>query len=109
VEYRQNDDAFFFRSEINTVWKAACDDASNVFANNRKLERMSRSLRYTTLDLCYELKRKTDSLGFIPSTCLNKLFTRGAVKSNRQIHCLILESAAAFTSLQGTTSSGLAR
>jgi hypothetical protein len=31
------------------------------------------------------------------------------MKSNKQAHCLILARAAAFTSLQGITSSGLAR
>ena len=47
--------------------------------------------------------------GLIPHTCFDELCTSGTMKSDRQAHWLILARAAAFTSLQGITSSGLAR
>ncbi len=47
--------------------------------------------------------------GLIPHTCFDELCNGGTIKSDRQAHLLILARAAAFTSLQGITSSGLAR
>ncbi|TXT23008.1 MAG: hypothetical protein FD134_2318 [Gallionellaceae bacterium] len=68
-----------------------------------------RCQRHTAVNLSNELKSKTNSLGFIPLTCFDELCASGTMKSNRKAHCLILARAAAFTSLQETTSSGLAR
>jgi hypothetical protein len=106
---RQDNDAMFFRAKINAVRKMIGDDTPNVLANNGKLERVFRCQRYAMVNLGDELKSKANSLGFIPRTCFDELRTGGTMKSNWKAHCLILARAAAFTSLQGTTSSGLAR
>ncbi len=109
MKYCQDNNAMLLRTKINAVRKAICDDTSNVLANNGKLERMFSCQRYATVNLRHELKSKAKSLAFIPHTCFDELCTGGTMKSNGQTHCLILARAAAFTSLQGTTSLGFAR
>jgi len=109
MKYCQDNDAMFFRAKINAVRKTISDDTPNILAHNSKLERVFRSQRHATVNLGDELKSKANSLGLIPRTCFDDLCTGGTMKSNGQAHCLILARAAAFTSLQGTTSSGLAR
>jgi len=109
MEYRQDNNAMFLCAKINAVRETIGDDTPNVLANNGKLERVFRCQRYATVNLAHELKSKTNSLGVIPRTGFDELCTGGAMKRNGQAHRLILARAAAFTSLQGTTSSGLAR
>src|SRR3989338_1798692 len=109
MKYRQDNDAMFLCAKINAVWKTIGDDTPNALANNGKLEGVFRCQRYATVNIGHELNSKTNSLGLIPRTCFDELCTSGTMKSNVQAHCLILARAAAFTSLQGTTSSGLAR
>ena len=75
--------------------------------------RVSAAMKYRqdddTMFLCEKIKSKANSFGFIPGACFDEFCTGGAMKINRQAHCLIFGRAAAFTSLHGTTSSGLAR
>ena len=109
MEYCQDNDAMSLCAKINAVWKTIGDDTPNVLTNNGKLEGVFRCQRYATVNLGHKLNSKTDSLVLIPRTCFDELCTGGTMKSNGQAHCLILARAAAFTSLHGTTSSGLAR
>ena len=109
MKYRQDNDSMFLHAKINTVRKTMNDDAPNVFSNNGKLEWMLRCLLYATVDLGHKFKSKAKSFALIPRTCFDKLCASGTMKSNRQIHCLILARAAAFTSLHGIASSGFAR
>lgn len=109
MKYRQDNDAAILCAEINAVRKMSGEDSPNVPADNGKLERVFRCQRHATVNFGHELKGKANSLRLIPRTCLDELRTGGTMKSDGQAHCLILARAAAFTSLQGTTSSGLAR
>jgi len=82
MEYRQDNNAIFLRTKINTVWKTIGDDTPNVLANNGKLERVFRCKRYATVNLSHELKSKAKSLAFIPCTCFDELGAGGAMKSD---------------------------
>lgn len=109
MKYRQDNNTMLLSAKIHAVREAICNDTPNVLANNGKLVWVFRCPRQATLDLVHELQSKADSLGLVPRTCFDELCTGGAMKSNRQTHCLILARAAAFTSLQEITSLGLAR
>ena len=109
MKYRQDNNAVILCTEMNAEREMFGYDTPNVPADNGKLERVFRCQRQTTVNFGHELKSKANSLGLIPRTCLDELRTGGTAKSDGQAHCLILARAAVFTSLQGTTSSGLAR
>ena len=105
----QDYNAMLFCTRINAVWKTIGNNTPNVLANNEKQEGMFRCNRYATVNLSNELKSEAESLTVIPHACFTNLYTGGAMKSDRQAHYLISARAAAFTSLQGTTSFGFAR
>ena len=72
MKYRQNNNAMFLCAKINAVWKTMGNNTPNVFANNGKLERVCRCLRYATVNLGHKLKSKSNSLGLIPCTCFDE-------------------------------------
>ncbi|MCG3776634.1 MAG: hypothetical protein JW395_3494 [Nitrospira sp.] len=104
MKYRQDNNAMLLRTKIHAVGEKIGDDTPNVLANNGTLERVFRCQRYATVNFSHGLKSKAKSLAFIPCTGFYELCTRGAMKSDGKAHGLILARAAAFTSLQGTTS-----
>lgn len=83
MKYCEDNNAMIICAKINAIREIIFIDAPNVLANDSKLERVFRCQRYTTVNLSHELK--SNSFGFIPRTCFNKLCTGGTIKSNVQL------------------------
>jgi len=109
MKYGQDNDAAILRAEVDAVRETSGDDTANVLAHNGKLKWMFGRQGHATVDFGHELERESNPLAFLPRTGSDELGTGSAMKSDGQAHGLIWSRAAALTSFQGTTSSGLAR
>src|SRR5450631_2004103 len=104
----QGDDTVCLRPKVHDKWESLGNDTANILVNCRVGHRPLSGGSYTTFDFGNELDAKVLPFTFVPCCRFNELCTSRTTKQYRKAHRRMRVSAESFTSLQGTTSSGLA-